>query len=150
VVFEPITVFADNIAARFARNDDIEVVHCALGAATRKETMHICGASSSSYKQKSDAEIVQFVDAEQWFIDNDIRHVALMKLNIEGGEYELLERLLDADLIARVDDIQVQFHNVAPGSAERMQRIQDRLRQTHAPTYQYRFVWENWTRKQPA
>jgi FkbM family methyltransferase len=150
VVFEPITVFADNIAARFARNDDIEVVHCALGAASRKETMHICGASSSSYKQKSDAEIVQFVDAEQWFIDNDIRHVALMKLNIEGGEYELLERLLDADLIARVDDIQVQFHNVAPGSAERMQRIQDRLRQTHAPTYQYRFVWENWTRKQPA
>ena len=147
VVFEPITVFAERIAARFARNPDIEVEHCALGSHSRKETMHICGASSSRYKQKADAEIVQFVDAEQWFVDNDVRHVALMKINTEGGEFELLERLLDTELIDRVDDIQVQFHKVAEDSAPRMQAIQDRLRRTHEPTYQYRFVWENWTRR---
>jgi FkbM family methyltransferase len=146
-VFEPVTEFANRIAARFAHNADIEVVHCGLGASSRTETIHICGASSSAYKQKDAAEIVQMVDAKTWFEDNDIRSVQLMKINIEGGEFELLERLIDTGLIGAVDDIQVQFHNVAPNSAERMLAIQNAMRKTHEPTYQYRFVWENWSRR---
>jgi FkbM family methyltransferase len=147
VVFEPVTAFAAKIAARFAHNRDIEVVSCGLGASSRTETIHICGASSSAYKEKAAAEIVQIVDVKTWLEDNDVRSVQLMKINIEGGEFELLERLLETGLIAGIDDIQVQFHNFAPNASARMEAIQRGLAKTHVPTYQYRFVWENWTRK---
>jgi hypothetical protein len=68
-------------------------------------------------------------------------------VNIEGGEYELLERMLERGLTERVCDLQIQFHNFSPDAAERMAAIQRGLAATHRPTYQYRFVWENWRRR---
>lgn len=146
-VFEPVSRFADDIAKRFRCNDDIEVLRFGLGATSRDETIHVCGASSSLYKKKADSETIRIVDVAQWFDDNAVRAVQLMKINIEGGEYELLERMLEAGLVGSVDDIQVQFHNIAADSSRRMEAIQRGLAATHELSYQYRFVWENWKRR---
>jgi FkbM family methyltransferase len=146
-VFEPVKQYADAIAARFADNADIEVHAFALGARARNEAISVCGASSSAYKRKAETEIVRFVDVAQWFESNAIDSVALMKVNIEGGEYELLERMMEADLLRRIANLQVQFHYFATDAETRMARIQGGLESTHRPTYQYRFVWENWQRK---
>jgi FkbM family methyltransferase len=145
-IFEPIRRFADAIVERFRRNADITVFPCALGASTRRETLSVCGASSSAYKDKAAKEDVEFVDVKQWFDDNRIDSVRLMKINVEGGEYELLERMLECGLTQRVADLQIQFHNFSPDAVERMAAIQRALQATHRPTYQYRFVWENWRR----
>lgn len=148
LVFEPVTVFANAIRQRFRKNDDIEVFELALGARTRAATVNICGASSSEYKaRKAEKQEIRIVDVRQWFDDNAIGEVALMKINIEGGEYELLERMIETELTRSIENIQIQFHNIAKDSARRMEAIQDRLRLTHKLTYQYRFVWENWARK---
>lgn len=149
VVFEPVTEFARSIATRFAHNDAIEVLPFGLGGSSRTEIIHVRGASSSTQRKKSKAvpETIRIVDAQMWFRENDVDTVDLMKINIEGGEYELLERLIATDLIEKVNNIQVQFHNFTPDAARRMERLQSDMARTHAPTYQYRFVWENWTRK---
>ena len=76
--------------------------------------------------------------------EQTIERVALLKLNIEGGEFELLEHLLDSGEIERFENIQVQFHWFAPEAHRRMQRIHEQLTVSHQTTYQYRFVWENW------
>ena len=146
-VFEPVARFAAAIGERFKRNPDIRVFPHALGGSTRRESLSVRGASSSAYKRKSTAEEVEFVDVAQWFDEQRIGDVRLMKINIEGGEYELLERMLETGLTARVADFQVQFHNFTPDAAERMAAIQQGLAATHRPTYQYRFVWENWRRR---
>lgn len=146
-IFEPVGRFADAIARRFSDNDDIDVIRFGLGGATTEETIHVCGASSSLYKQKSDSETIRIVDAADWFKENGIGSVQLVKINIEGGEFELLERMIEAGLTDTIDDIQVQFHNIAADSGDRMERIQRELEKTHELTYQYRFVWENWKRK---
>jgi len=148
LVFEPVTVFADAIRERFKNNEDIAVYEVALGASTRTATVNICGASSSEFKSKNAGkQDISIVDVKQWFDDNAISTVQLMKINIEGGEFELLERMIETGLTGAIENIQVQFHNIADDSAERMEAIQAGLRQTHEPTYQYRFVWENWARK---
>ena len=67
-----------------------------------------------------------------------------MKINIEGGEFELLERLIQTGLISRIKNIQVQFHNIAVESTKRMEKIHQGMYKTHQPTFQYKFVWENW------
>lgn len=145
-VFEPVAKFAAAISERFRRNRDIRVHALALGGSTRTETLSVHGASSSAYKSKSATEEVRFVDVAQWFEEQRVHDVRLMKINIEGGEYELLERMLERGLAARVADLQIQFHNFSPDAADRMAAIQRGLAATHRPTYQYRFVWENWRR----
>jgi FkbM family methyltransferase len=143
-VFEPVARFARNIEARFRKNGDITVFQCGLGASTRTEAIYVHGASSSTHKKQAQSEQIEILDARQWFDDHKVERVQLMKINIEGGEYELLERLITTGLISRIDDIQVQFHNFTPDAAPRMEKLQHDMRATHTPTYQYRFVWENW------
>jgi hypothetical protein len=60
----------------------------------------------------------------------------------------VLEALIAANLLHLFKDIQVQFHDfVIPNAKARMEEIQTALSKTHTLTYQYEFVWENWTLK---
>ncbi len=147
VIFEPVTKFAEQIKSRFAKNPDIEVVPFALGSNERTETISIAGASSSAYKAKAETTTIRFLDFKQWLDTQEFSSIALMKINIEGGEYELLERIIEAGLADRIENIQVQFHNFVANAKSRMAQIQGALAVTHLPTYQYEFVWENWQRK---
>lgn len=70
-------------------------------------------------------------------------HIDLLKLNIEGGEYDCLEALLDSGLTTRITNLQVQFHPLFEDSAIRHDRIRERLLATHHMTYDFPWVWEN-------
>lgn len=146
-VFEPVVSFADRIAKRFAANDRIEILRIGLGGNSRSENLYLRGDSSSVFGKSGDVTTIEIVDAKEWFEKRGITEVALLKINIEGGEYELLERLIETRLIETIDHLQVQFHRIATASVERMERIQTELSRTHQPTYQYRFVWESWSRR---
>lgn len=73
--------------------------------------------------------------------------VAVMKLNIEGGEYDVLDRLIEADLLGRIDCIFVQFHEWIPDAHPRRRKIRKALRQTHNEDWGYPWVWEKWSVK---
>ena len=49
-------------------------------------------------------DIVEFVDSEK------ITEIDLLKINIEGGEYDVIPRLLDTKMINKIKYIQIQFH----------------------------------------
>lgn len=73
--------------------------------------------------------------------------VDLIKMNIEGDEYEVLDALIEADMISRFGNLQIQFHRDVPGYIDKRNKIVDHLAQTHKRTYNYDFVWENWEKK---
>ena len=77
----------------------------------------------------------------------NIERIDLMKINIEGGEYDLLEHLIKTGWIDKIINIQVQFHDFVENAEARMLAIQNDLAKTHELTYQYKFVWENWRLK---
>ncbi|MEJ2671399.1 MAG: FkbM family methyltransferase, partial [Deltaproteobacteria bacterium] len=144
IVFEPVKDFAQKIEKRFAKNEKIVIETYGLGGLTRKELMGINGEGSSMFTNSEIKEQVTIIDVVEWIDKNSINFIDLMKINIEGGEYELLERLIDSGLISIIQNIQIQFHIISQDSDHRMETIQEHLRKTHVPTYQYRFVWENW------
>jgi FkbM family methyltransferase len=146
-VFEPIPHFAARIARRFASNERIKVHPRALGAIAGELAMTIQGDESSAQRAGEHAVSVKVVTPEAVFQAESIREVALMKLNIEGGEYDLIEHILEAGLIGRIQRLQVQFHDFVPDAESRMRAIRTRLGATHRPRYQYTFVWEDWRRK---
>lgn len=148
LVFEPVSSFAVKIEERFKNNPKIEVFRVALGAKKRQDVIALAEDGSSVYGDTLKKELIQVEDVSNFFAVHNVETVDLMKVNIEGGEYELLQRLLAAGLIMKIKNLQIQFHNIEVDSEIRMLGIFSELSKTHRPTYRYKFVWENWVRRE--
>jgi len=147
-IFEPIKSFYNQIEEKFKDNKDIRIFNFGLGAQSSTKQISIRGdASSTTIKPEDVTEDIKIEDINKFLIDNNISHIDLMKINIEGGEYDLLNRLIETDFISKISDVQIQFHIFVNNAKERMQEIQDKLGRTHYLTYQFDFVEENWRRK---
>lgn len=143
-IFEPMPEFAQYIEKRFLKNPKISVHGFGLSGETCKENLNVSADGSSIFKQTSNSVEITLIKASDFLKENNINHIDLMKINIEGGEYSLLEHLIETDFVKQIDNIQVQFHDFVPNAEGQMQRIQKNLEETHRLTYQYMFVWENW------
>ena len=148
-VFEVIPDLCSRIEAARADNPKIVVHPFGLAGSTRREQLFLAEEGSSTFANRASEPrqiSIQLVRASEWF-GKEVkgRSVGLMKINIEGGEYELLEHMISEALVRQVKNIQVQFHeDVIPDAAARMARIHSALSKTHRLTFQERFVWENW------
>lgn len=141
-VFEPVVSFARRIERRFAHDASVHVHPFGLAGSTRVDTIHLDADGSSLFGTGEPVEI-QLVHAA-----GHLRHdVDLVKVNIEGGEFELLEHLVATGLVERVRELQVQFHEHVPHAEARMRRLQAALARTHRKTWGVDFVWENWRRR---
>ncbi|WP_153557927.1 FkbM family methyltransferase [Roseimaritima sediminicola] len=145
-VFEPLPQYYQQIQNRFADVPAVDVHAFGLSGRDQTISLGVLDDATSQFKTAEDSVACELRSISRFIETHRIEQVALLKLNIEGGEYELLEHLIDSGLISRFRDIQVQFHWFVPGAHRRMQRLHQKLQQSHRPTYQYRFVWENWTR----
>lgn len=144
-VFEPVPAFADIIASRFQLNPNITLHRVALGDKDGKLSFSIDDNSSGTFAHGQHIS-VEACDAARYFAAQGLHTIDLLKLNIEGGEYDLIEHLHNTGILPNIQNIQVQFHPFVPDANIRLMRIYDLLTKTHRPTYQYRYVWENWSR----
>ncbi|NHM01115.1 FkbM family methyltransferase [Flavobacterium difficile] len=147
-VFEPIFAFYTIIQNKFATTPKVIPFQYGLAGKDCSIPISMSDNSSSVFLKTAETETIQLKSIVNFIQSNAITKVDLIKINIEGGEYEVLESLLDANLIGIFENIQVQFHDfLFENAKERMQAIQARLQETHVLTYQYEFVWENWKLK---
>lgn len=144
LIFEPVNKFAQQIKERFANNKKITCYNVGLSNKDATSNISLIDNSSSLFKENKDQEEVVLVNASTFLRNKKIESIDLLKINIEGGEYDLLENLIENNLVKNIKNIQVQFHDFVPKAEERMKNIQEKLKKTHHLTYQYEFVWENW------
>jgi len=147
-VFEPVPQFFGQLVAEFGTNPKVKV--CDYGVSDVDSTSHMALADegSSIYTTGEMQATVQLRDIRAVVQELGVNRIDLIKINIEGGEYKLLRRMLETGLVSACQDIQVQFHSFYPSSRELRSEIRSALQQTHFITYDYPFVWENW-RKRP-
>lgn len=146
-LFEPYTKYVDEIKKRFSRNPKIKIFNFGLSKCDESLDLNISADGSSVFKGSGEKSQIHLKDAIYFFETNGITHIDLLKINIEGGEYDFLERIIEDKIINNISNIQVQFHDFAPNAVSRMKAIQAKLSETHYTTYSYEFVWENWTLK---
>lgn len=145
VVFEPVPAFQKLLSARFANNQRVRVVHAGLAAKTSSSPLWLAGDGSSAVRRADGSAIdVQLLDVAEAMEEHAPGEVACVKLNIEGGEYDVLDRALACDIHRRIRCLLIQFHDVAPDSVQRRRTIQHTLEQTHRCLFDYPFVWEKW------
>jgi len=146
-IFEPVPIYYNNIAKRFKKNSKIYVYNIGLAGKTSTEKLALCEDGSSIYKVGNETVEIKLVKFDEFMNNNKIDKIDLLKVNIEGGEYELLDNIIQSGIVHKINNIQVQFHDFVQNSEQRMQDIQNKLILTHELTYQYLFVWENWKLK---
>ncbi|MGH8977302.1 MAG: FkbM family methyltransferase, partial [Acidimicrobiia bacterium] len=73
--------------------------------------------------------------------------VDLCKVNIEGGEYDLFDRLIETVWLARIRILLIQFHEWHPNAYARRRAIRRAFSRTHDEVWDYPFVWEMWRRR---
>jgi len=149
-VFEPVHRHAEIIRDRFVSNPQIQLIEAGLGALESEQLIGCDGAASTLFIDHNDAgrqEQIRIVSAIDYIRSSGYSDIDLIKVNIEGGEYELLEALLDCpDIISGIKYLQIQFHDFVPAAREKRLDIQNRLTKTHKPMWDFPFIWESWER----
>jgi FkbM family methyltransferase len=145
-VFEPVPEQAQTISWRFRSNSRVVVTQAALGSTSGEAEIAIAADASSMHASGSHRIKVPVIGVAEVFSAPDVRQIGCMKINIEGAEYDLLERMMELDLLQRVATLQIQFHRIEDGSERRREVIRAALSKSHRLILDYPFVWERWDR----
>jgi FkbM family methyltransferase len=143
-VFEPVKIYYEKIVDRFKDNIKVRVFN--IGLSNKNEFVDIFynGDSSSMVFKTSTVEKIKIKNICDFLDDNNINKIDLIKINIEGAEFDLLDEVIERGYQTKFDNIQVQFHKMFNDCYERRDAIRKKLSETHHLTYDYKFVWENW------
>lgn len=146
-VYEPVPEFTDHCRQLFAHNSLVKVHAAGVGGSTRLTTFHMAQDGTSEFinpDNQSQTLTTQILDIAQIINELGADQIACLKLNIEGGEYEVLERLIETGQIARIRSLLIQFHRQPADYEARYQALQSQLAMTHTCEWRYLMVWEKW------
>lgn len=146
-IFEVYQPYYDQIKQRFYLNDDIKAYNFGLSSQNSTARVAIDGYSTSALKSSGNMVEIELKKASDFIAENNIEKIDLMKINIEGAEYDLLQHLVSAGTVKIITNLQIQFHDFVPDAYNEMNKLRAQLNITHYPTYQFDFLWENWRLK---
>ena len=140
ICFEIIQSFVDEL-----KNLNFPVYKVAILDNNSIETFGVDDNEASVYHSDNTFE-VETIDTLKLFDIINSPTIDLLKLNIEGAEYRVIQNLIDNNLLHKIKNIQVQFHKI-----ENFENIYDQLydilSETHTLTWKYPFIWESWKLK---
>lgn len=128
--------------------------------------MHVCDEGSaieslSEYKKQNDLdtsyqsnvkshsniplEQINTIDINE--ILNKYSQIDLLKINIEGGEYDILNRMCESGTINKVQNLQIQFHNFVDDAQVKYDNVVNNLKLTHICDFDSMWRWSFWSIK---
>ncbi len=149
--FEPNPHAFEVLAGRFATNPRVHCLPRAVAAApgVARLYLHVAAPAdqvalsvgSSLVSDKPNVDPDAYVEVETVDLDAFLagigRRTSVLKLDVEGAEVDILERLLDSGRLAEIDHVLVEMHDrrIASlkerGSALRKRLAQPRYRHVH-------------------
>lgn len=152
--YEAVPEYATRLASQFARNPRVTIHSCALGASATSAQVALARDGSTLMTERFRG-MPQTVSIQTRDAEVEVRRIAAerpigcVKLNVEGSEYEILERLIEGDSLPLSASWLIQFHRVDERSRERREAIRTALGRTHTCRWCFDFIWELWVRTTP-
>ena len=146
-IFEPMPSAIKQLEEKFAKNPKISIYPWALSNYVGQENLVLKGPGSTIHTsvQSNHGKVnIAVKDAAEAL--EDIGNIDLLKINIEGAEYQVLPRLLEAGVINHCKGVVIQFHEWHPNAKRLRKEIRNKLAYTHQCHWNYEFVWEYWYR----
>jgi FkbM family methyltransferase len=147
--FEPNPRAFRRLEARFRERPNVMCFEYGLAGADARAALALDGPGSTIDDRPGSfgSTEVQLRDVAAVIEELGLPQIDLCKMNIEGGEYDVFDRLIGTGLIARMRIVSVQFHEWHPHAYRRRRAIRRRLRRTHEEVWNHPFIWELWRRR---
>ena len=142
--FEPGPPQLEKLRAKAASRPRLHVHPCGLAGRNMSAALSIDGQASSIYDEGAESSMIDIRDAAEVFDELGLDRIDLLKVNIEGAEYDLFDRLLETGWIDRTDRMLIQFHEWHPWAYRRRAGIRRRFRTTHDQQWDCDFIFEFW------
>lgn len=147
LALEPVREFYQK-ACENLKDTPVIIENAGLGGWMRTEQFGVQNDSSGILAGSEKKETVTILPVSSHLRSMVKGSVDLIKINVEGMEYEMLDAILMIGDATYFRNLQIQFHHNLPDFQERYDRIAAALSLTHELTWRTPFVWENWHLKQ--
>jgi FkbM family methyltransferase len=141
-IFEPMPIFSKALNVRFEFNNKIHVHSHAVGLARREIFLAPDGEATSEFRGSDGLRCEMRALEETVLVE--FSWVDVIAINIEGGEYELIQALDHSVILSKVGHLLIQFHKVGSDHVERRSECVAILAKTHVLEWSYEYVWESW------
>jgi FkbM family methyltransferase len=144
-IFEPVVSYCDNIKNRYKEQSNVKVFNFGLSDKDRDVNISIEGDSSSIYSDTASHDI-KLMGIENFIKNNNIKHVDLFKMNIEGEEYRLMEKLVESEYMKIFKNFLIQYHrfNQIDNYVARRDAIINKMKVSYKNIFNNEFTWEAW------
>lgn len=145
-VFEPMPDSFSKLHERFSSNSAIQYFNYGLAGSDRYlEVDNAHDATSLVSEGKGGNRLKVLLRSFKTVMDElRIKEIDLLKINIEGGEYELLPHIIESGFMPRIKHIQIQYHIFIPNAKKQRLAIKTDMHKTHNMKWDKPFVWESW------
>ena len=142
------------IASRFSTNLKVQVFDYGISDKTGDVNFVFSNDGSTIQdleKYTDDKErpvnVVKVKSFKDVYEELNLDMIDLLKVNVEGAEYGILNNIFDSGYTEKIVNYQVQFHPEITWIREDARRYQRALVKTHKQDWNYQWVWENWSLK---
>ena len=149
-VFEPHYKFYNKCEKNIGNIDNIKVFNFGLAASSYEASLYDNEDASSATILGDDPDRIvscEMVDFFEFIKKHKINQIDLIKINIEGGEYDLLDYIFNEENGLKILNYQIQFHNFIENSELRRKSISEKLKLKYDQKWCFDFVWEGWQLK---
>ncbi len=147
-IFEPDTEYVEILEEEF--NNNAKIINKALGNTDGQVNLIEKGDSSfigDVSEQFINSKKVEMISYDTFANNENLKKVDLISINIEGGEYKLIDHIIEKKHIENIKHLQVQFHKNIKGHKKLKKALYDKLSKTHKLEWSYNYVWESWKLK---
>jgi len=134
---------------KFQDQTNVKVVSLPYGFAPGPNECEVklygSGDSTSAYLEGPLVNYGMLKPIQSFLEKYKIEVIDLININIEGGEYDLLDYWIKSNLVLKMKAIQIQFHPMVKDYEFRYQKIVENLSKTHQRLYCFPWVWEAWS-----
>jgi len=145
-IFEPVQDFYMGLVSKFEGNDKVRVFNYGISYKNDKEIIYVDGDASSLIMRPGIKQDIVVRDIFSVVDEHKLTKINLIQINIEGGEYSLLEHILNSGRVNLFDNIQIQFHKNVDNYESKRLNIKSGLSKTHREKFDLPFIFESWTR----
>lgn len=145
--YEPVTSHYDECLAALPRDERIAVRQFGLGPRDEFVDIALDNDASSAYRPNADASLGHERIVLRRIDDFLPPLVDLLKVNIEGAEFDLFDHMIANDLVGRCRYMLIQWHSFMPDAAARLATIETGLLATHDLVHRVDWKWDRWERR---
>jgi FkbM family methyltransferase len=148
-VFEPSIPFYRSMDKKFRKNFNIKLFN--YGLSDVNADLNLVAANDGSYlaeygndSSSGDIEIVKIKSFSETYKNLGIDNIDLLKINVEGAEYSIMNNIFENNLQTKIKNFQIQFHHISSECDNNLTSIRNKLSETHTQKWNYEWVWESW------